>query len=91
MRRPLQVVEEQTDANRFFRWIVDQSLAHAKAQRVKLETYVVAGHPVTSIVEFVERGGYDLLVIGFMGHFALYNRLIGSTTDLAPCNVLVVK
>jgi nucleotide-binding universal stress UspA family protein len=36
-----------------------------------------------------------LLVIGYMGHSALYNRLIGSTTDrlveVAPCQVLVVK
>ena len=59
------------------------------------EAHVVAGHAVTSIVEFVERGGYDLLVIGYLGHSALYNRLIGSTTDrlveLAPCKVLVVK
>ena len=48
-----------------------------------------------SIVEIIEREGFDLLVIGYMGHSALYNRLIGSTTDrlveLAPCHVLVVK
>jgi len=34
-------------------------------------------------------------VTGFMGHLALYNRVIGSTTDrlveLAPCTILVVK
>jgi nucleotide-binding universal stress UspA family protein len=34
-------------------------------------------------------------VIGYMGHSALYNRIMGSTTDrlveLAPCAVLVVK
>ena len=56
---------------------------------------VVAGHAVPTIVELIEREGFDLLVIGFMGHSALYNRLIGSTTDrlveLAPCPVLVVK
>jgi nucleotide-binding universal stress UspA family protein len=50
---------------------------------------------VTSIVGFVERHGIDLLVIGYMGHSALYNRLIGSTTDrlveIAPCPVFVVK
>jgi nucleotide-binding universal stress UspA family protein len=38
---------------------------------------------------------FDLLIVGFMGHSALYNRLIGSTTDrlveLAPCKILVVK
>ena len=35
------------------------------------------------------------VMVGFMGHSALYNRLIGSTTDrlveLAPCPVLVAK
>ena len=48
-----------------------------------------------TIVELVEREGFDLLLVGFMGHSAIYNRLIGSTTDrlveLAPCPVLVAK
>jgi nucleotide-binding universal stress UspA family protein len=69
--------------------------AQAKTRRVKLNVHIVAGHPVPSIVSFVERHGIDLLVIGYMGHSALYNRLIGSTTDrlveLAPCPVFVVK
>jgi nucleotide-binding universal stress UspA family protein len=34
-------------------------------------------------------------VLGFMGHSALYERIIGSTCDrlvrLAPCSVIVVK
>ena len=55
----------------------------------------VVGHPVSSIVDLVQRGGYDLLVVGFMGRSALYNRIIGGKTDrlveLAPCQVLVVK
>jgi nucleotide-binding universal stress UspA family protein len=50
---------------------------------------------VPSIVSFIERNGCDLLIIGYMGHSAVYNRLIGGTTDrlveLAPCNVLVVR
>jgi hypothetical protein len=37
---------------------------------------------------------FDLLVVGYMVHSALYNRIIGSTTDrlveLAPCAVQVV-
>jgi nucleotide-binding universal stress UspA family protein len=60
-----------------------------------LRAHEVAGHAVPSIVDFIERDGFDLLAIGFMGHSALYNRIIGSTTDrlveLAPCAVLVVK
>jgi nucleotide-binding universal stress UspA family protein len=55
----------------------------------------VAGHPVPRIIEIVREEGFELLIIGFMGHSALYDRIIGSTTDrlvrLAPCAVLVVK
>ncbi len=40
-------------------------------------------------------GGFDLLVVGYMGHSALYNRLIGSTAERlvehAPSAVLVIK
>lgn len=90
-----EVVEEKNEANHLFRRVIDRARAQAKAQQVKLEAHVIAGHAVTSIVEFVERERCDLLVIGYMGHSALYNRIIGSTTDrlveLAPCQVLVVK
>ena len=48
-----------------------------------------------AIVGLVKDRGLDLLVVGFMGHSQLYERIIGSTTDrlvrLAPCAVLVVK
>lgn len=60
-----------------------------------LTPHIVAGHAVPAIVEFIEREGFDLLVVGYMGHSALYNRIIGSTTDrlveLAGCTVMVVK
>jgi nucleotide-binding universal stress UspA family protein len=46
-------------------------------------------------VDFVKEKGFDLLVVGFMGHSALYDRVMGSTCQglvrLAPCAVLVVK
>jgi nucleotide-binding universal stress UspA family protein len=75
--------------------VILASHKQAKAAHVKLESHVIPGHAVSSIVKFVERERFDLLVVGFMGHSALYNRLIGSTTDrlveLAPCQFLVVK
>jgi nucleotide-binding universal stress UspA family protein len=53
------------------------------------------GHEVKTIVEFIHRNGFGLLVLGFMGHSALYDRVMGSTCQslvrLAPCSVLVVK
>ena len=50
---------------------------------------------MSTIAEFCRERSFDVLVVGFMGHSMLYNRIIGSTTDrlvdLAPCSVLVVK
>jgi nucleotide-binding universal stress UspA family protein len=90
-----EIVEEQQEAGRFFDKLIAQAVAQAKKDGVRLQAHVAAGHAVPTIVEFIERGGFDLLVIGYMGHSAIYNRLIGATTDrlveLAPCQVLVVK
>jgi nucleotide-binding universal stress UspA family protein len=90
-----EVTEALTDATGVFDQAVASAKALAQAQGVAFEPHIVVGHPVPSIAEFVQSGGYDLLVVGFMGHSALYNRIIGSTTDrlveLAPCKVLVVK
>ncbi len=75
--------------------VVAAAKAQAAAQDVAFQPHIVIGHPVAAIVDFIRHGGYDLLVVGYMGHSALYNRVIGSTTDrlveLAPCQVLVVK
>jgi len=90
-----EVVEERQEENRRFERVIDGAAKRAKSAGVKLEPHVLAGHAVPAITEFIERERCDLLVIGFMGHSALYNRLIGSTTDrlveIAPCAVLVVK
>lgn len=90
-----EVVEDELDANHRYEPVIVQARAQAQAQGVKLSTHVVPGHAVATIVDFVEREGFDLLVVGYMGHSALYNRLIGGTTDRlvehAPCNVLVIK
>ena len=90
-----EIVEEQEEAGRLFDKVIAQAVAQGKQAGVGIQAHVAAGHAVPTIVEFIERGGFDLLVIGYMGHSALYNRLIGSTTDrlveLAPCQVLVVK
>jgi len=90
-----EVAEALSDEAGVFDKVVAAAKAQAAAEDVAFQPHVVIGHPVAAIVEFIRRGGYDLLVVGYMGHSALYNRIIGSTTDrlveLAPCQVLVVK
>ncbi len=89
------VAEAQAERTSAFDSVVNSAKTLAQAQGVPFDAQIVAGHPVPRIVEIVERGGYDLLVVGFLGHSALYDHLIGSTADrlvaLAPCTVVVVK
>jgi nucleotide-binding universal stress UspA family protein len=90
-----EVIEEKDEANHRYEAVITRAKAQAQAQGVELTTHVLVGHAVPTIVEFLQRERCDVLVVGFMGHSALYNRLIGSATDrlveLAPCAVLVVK
>jgi len=90
-----EVIGDKELADRKFADVVVKAEAEAKRHRVKLTSRIVVGHAVPAIVDAIERDGFDLLITGFMGHSALYNRVIGSTTDrlveLAPCSVLVVK
>jgi len=90
-----EVEEERYEANHRFAPVIDSARNQAKAARVKIEIHLVPGHVIEGIVEFVKTHNVDLLVVGFMGHSQLYERIIGSTTDrlvrLAPCSVLVVK
>ncbi len=90
-----EVEGEREEAAHRFTAVVERSRQLAAARGLSLQPHLVPGHPVSTIVEFVRTHDFDLLVVGFMGHSALYNRLIGSTTDRlvdhAPCAVLVVK
>ncbi|MCX5646654.1 MAG: universal stress protein [Phycisphaerae bacterium] len=75
--------------------VVEGARLIAGEQGVELQSHVFVGHEVKTIVEFIKERGFDLLVIGFMGHSALYDRVMGSTCQglvrLASCAVLVVK
>ena len=90
-----EVIGDKELADRKFAEVVAKAEVEAKHHRVKLTSHIVVGHSVPAIVDFIARERFKLLVTGFMGHSALYNRVIGSTTDrlveLAPCTVLVVK
>ncbi|MBM3333960.1 universal stress protein [Candidatus Sumerlaeota bacterium] len=90
-----EVIEEKEVSNHRFRAAVHQARKMAAEAGVELHSHIVVGHEVKTIAEFVSANGFDLLVLGFMGHSALYDRIMGSTCQslvrLAPCSVLVVK
>lgn len=90
-----EVVEEKMTANAVYGEVIARAREMAKREGVDLHSHVVVGHEVRTILEFIKQRGFDLLVIGFMGHSALYERVMGGTCQglvrLAPCSVLVVK
>lgn len=90
-----EVVEEKEEADHRFQAVIERAQALAKLKHVKMEVHVATGHPVRTIVDFLKQNAIDHLVIGFMGHSALYERIIGGTADrlvrFSPCSVTVVK
>ncbi len=90
-----ELVEEKKIANGKFGSAIEKAREMADSAGQDLKSHVIVGHEVKTIVEFVKKHGFDLLVIGFMGHSALYGRVMGGTCQslvrLAPCSVLVVK
>ncbi len=89
------VPEAQRDHASPFEPVVQSAEESAQAKGVPFQARILTGHPVQRIAELVEDGGFDLLVVGYTGHSALYERLIGSTADrlvsLGRCTVMVVR
>jgi nucleotide-binding universal stress UspA family protein len=90
-----EVVEEKAVANGKYSIAIGRAKHMAKKEGVHLNSHVIIGHEVKTILEFIKINNFDLLSIGFMGHSAIYDRVMGSTCQslvrLAPCSVLVVK
>jgi nucleotide-binding universal stress UspA family protein len=90
-----EIAEEKDEANHRFAPLIDAAKAQAEAAGLTIETRLLPGHVVDAVIGLIKQLNIDLLVVGFMGHSQLYERIIGSTTDrlvrLASCAVLVVK
>ena len=90
-----EVMEEQEEADSFFARVNAEARAMATQDGVDLKRTVLPGHEVETIVRFTRDGGFDLLVVGFMGHSRAFGRIWGGTSQnlarTSPCSVLVVK
>jgi len=90
-----EVVEAKQEAADYFRRVTRDAELVAEAHGIRLTSHVVPGHEVETIVQFVKDHGFDVLVIGFMGHSRIFDHIWGGTsqnlTRLASCSVLVVK
>ena len=90
-----EIEEEKEEEDSYFGKVTAHARAKAAMRNGELQCTVVRGHEVKSIVDLARANDFDLLVVGFMGHSRLYDRIWGGTSQnlarLAPCSVLVVK
>jgi len=90
-----EVLEAKAEKNGYFKKMNEEAKEIALKEGVTLFSKVVPGHEVQTIVDYTREHHFDLVVIGFMGHSKIYNRVWGSTSQniarLVPCTVMVVK
>ncbi|HMM05844.1 MAG TPA: universal stress protein [Clostridiales bacterium] len=90
-----EVMEEKDYEDSKYEKIIEQAQAVAAAEGCTLNPHLLLGHEVKAMIEFIREHDIDLLIIGFLGVSAIYERVMGSTcaslVRLAPCSVLVVK
>jgi nucleotide-binding universal stress UspA family protein len=90
-----EVQEAKAEKNGYFARLNEEAREIAAKEGITLRTKVMAGHEVETIVDYAKDHHFDLVVIGFMGHSKIYDRVWGSTsqniTRLVPCTVMVVK
>jgi nucleotide-binding universal stress UspA family protein len=90
-----EVMEEREETGKFFQRVCSESVNQAREAGLELKCEVRAGHEVETIIRLTRDGHFDLLVVGFMGHSRVFDRIWGGTsqnlTRLAPCSVLLVK
>jgi nucleotide-binding universal stress UspA family protein len=90
-----EVMEEREEAAKHFEHVTAEGVAKARDAGLELICEVRQGHEVETIIRFTREGHFDLLVVGFMGHSRVFDRIWGGSsqnlTRLAPCSVLLVK
>jgi nucleotide-binding universal stress UspA family protein len=61
-----EVVEEREEANHRYEKVIERAQSLCYMQDVDVHTHILYGHPVPSIIDFIQKHGIDHLVIGFM-------------------------
>jgi nucleotide-binding universal stress UspA family protein len=82
-------------ATRHYEELFDGLRRQAQERNVKLETYVLVGHPADQILKTAARYGANMIVVGHRGRSAIRDWVSGSTSRRvfthATCPVLVVR
>jgi len=75
--------------------VVETELARLSDSGVAVDTQVAEAEPATALVEAVEKGGYDLLVVGNKGMTGVSRFFLGSVPNKVShhvtCSLLIVR
>jgi len=89
-----EVDEVKREKDQFFETIARLARDQAQEEGIDLHIEVLPGHAAELIVRHASAEDFDLVVVGYKGHF-LEDFLLGSTADRvahhATCPVMIVK
>ncbi len=67
----------------------------AARRRLELHSKILRWHEVNTIVEYIQKGGFDLLAFGYHGLSSKGKTRLGATAralvEDAPCSVMMVR
>ena len=90
-----EIEEEKDIEDSKYNEIIVKAKEFASAKDYPVETHIIMGHEVKMIVDYIKKYKFDLLVVGFVGRSAVFERVMGSTSQslvrMVACSVLIVK
>jgi nucleotide-binding universal stress UspA family protein len=89
-----EVEEVKREKDIYFNALAIRAKQQAEQSGLDIDVEVRPGHAAELISQVATEGSYDLVVLGYRGHF-LRDHLLGSTADRvaghAPCPVMIVR
>ena len=90
-----EVDDDLESANEYFNKLKAQSEQAATSKSMPIQAAYLHGNAAREIVKYAEANGFDLIVIGQVGHSDFLGRVLGPTADriseTAHCDVLIVR
>jgi len=87
--------DEKEAADEYFSKLKTYADQAAASKNMTIESVYLKGHAAPEIVKYAETNGFDLIVIGQVGHSGFLGRVLGPTADriseTAHCDVLIVR
>lgn len=90
-----EVEDENEAAEEYFNNLKSYAEKGAVDKNMNVQSVSLRGNASREIVQYAEKNGFDLIVIGQVGHSGFIGRVLGPTADriseTAHCDVLIVR